>query len=96
MPALLGLQEATRLFGLSSQQNLSAVVRQGRFAPADYHLSGSPQWRLDTLIKTAPEMREVPHSVVGGRAAGRGGAAPRRHTGAGSVIVPRGRAAKAV
>src|SRR5690242_13813050 len=55
VPPLLGLQEATALFGLTSEQNLSAVVRQGRFPPADYQLSGSPLWLLDTLIEAAPE-----------------------------------------
>jgi hypothetical protein len=97
MPALLGLQEATQLFGLSSQQNLSAVVRQGRFAPADYHLSGSPLRSLDTLIEAGPEMRAKSRTVMWAvvpyvEAALR----QRRYTGPGSVIVPRGRAARAV
>ncbi len=96
MPPVLGLQEATALFGLSSQQNLSAVVRQGRFAPADYQLSGSPLWLLDTLIEAAPEIQAKSRSVMWAvvpqvEAALR----QRRYTGPGSVIVPRGRAAKA-
>ncbi|MGI5517918.1 hypothetical protein [Streptomyces sp. CA-106131] len=95
MLALLGLQEATQLFGLSSQQNLSAVVRQGRFTPADYHLSGSPLWLMDTLIETAPEMRAKSRTVVWAvvpqvEAALRQG----RYTGPGSAIVPRGPAAR--
>ncbi|MGI5133572.1 hypothetical protein [Streptomyces sp. CA-106110] len=94
MLALLGLQEATQLFGLSSQQNLSAVVRQGRFASADYRLSGSPLWLLDTLIEAAPDIRAKSRTVVWAivpqvEAALRQG----RYTGPGSVIVPRGPAA---
>ncbi|WP_324787009.1 hypothetical protein [Streptomyces sp. H51] len=96
VPPLVGLQEATALFGLSSQQNLSAVVRQGRFTPADYHLSGSPLWLLDTLIEAAPEIQAKSRTVMWAvvpqvEAALR----QRRYTGPGSVIVPRGRAAKA-
>ncbi|MFF4504848.1 hypothetical protein [Streptomyces sp. NPDC001401] len=94
VPPLVGLQEATALFGLSSQQNLSAVVRQGRFAPADYQLSGSPLWLLDTLIEAAPEIQAKSRTVMWAivpqvEAALRQG----RYTGPGSVIVPRGRAA---
>jgi hypothetical protein len=97
LPPLLGLQEATALFGLSSQQNLSAVVRQGRFASADYQLSGSPLWLLDTLIQAAPEIQAKSRSVVWAvvpqvEAALRQG----RYNGPGSVIAPRGRAAKAL
>ncbi|MGW1625785.1 hypothetical protein [Streptomyces sp. NPDC002172] len=98
VPPLLGLQEATALFGLSTQQNLSAVVRQGRFAPADYQLSGSPLWLLDTLIKAVPEIQARSRSVMWAvvpqvEAALRQG----RYSGPGSTIVPRGRiAAKAV
>ncbi|MEU4095512.1 hypothetical protein [Streptomyces sp. NPDC026673] len=97
VPPLLGLQETTQLFGLSSQQNLSAVVRQGRFAPADYQLSGSPLWLLDTLIEAAPDLRAKSRSVMWAivpqiEAALRQG----RYDGPGSSIVPRGLAAKAV
>lgn len=96
VPPLCGLQEATQLFGLSSQQNLSAVVRQGRFAPADYQLSGSPLWLLDTLIEAAPDIRAKSRKVMWAivpqiEAALRQG----RYTGPGSAIVPRGPAAKA-
>jgi hypothetical protein len=91
VPPLLGLQEATALFGLTSQQNLSAVVRQGRFAPEDYRLSGSPLWLLDTLIEAAPEIRAKSRTVMWSivpqvEAALRQG----RYNGPGSVIVPRG------
>ncbi|MEU6318080.1 hypothetical protein [Streptomyces sp. NPDC047009] len=94
VPPLVGLQEATQLFGLSSQQNLSAVVRQGRFVPADYRLSGSPLWLLDTLIEAAPDIRAKSRTVMWAivpqvEAALRQG----RYTGPGSVIVPRGPAA---
>ncbi|MFH8771994.1 hypothetical protein [Streptomyces sp. NPDC017958] len=94
VPPLVGLQEATALFGLTSQQNLSAVVRQGRFAPADYQLSGSPLWLLDTLIKAAPEIQAKSRTVMWAivpqvEAELRQG----RYTGPGSAIVPRGRAA---
>jgi hypothetical protein len=94
MPPLVGLQEATQLFGLSSQQNLSAVVRQGRFAPADYQLSGSPLWLLDTLIEAAPEIQAKSRTVMWAivpqvEAALRQG----RYNGPGSKIVPRGHAA---
>ncbi|MEV6022317.1 hypothetical protein [Streptomyces sp. NPDC052036] len=97
VPPLVGLQEATQLFGLTSQQNLSAVVRQGRCAPADYQLSGSPLWLLDTLIEAAPDIRAKSRTVMWAiapqvEAALRQG----RYTGPGSVIVPRGRAAKAL
>ncbi|MFB7329085.1 hypothetical protein [Streptomyces sp. NPDC056190] len=97
IPPLLGLQEATALFGMTTQQNLSAVVRQGRFAPADYKLSGSPLWLLDTLIEAAPDLRAKSRSVMWAivpqvEAALRQG----RYTGPGSVIVPRGPAAYAV
>jgi hypothetical protein len=97
VPPLVGLQEATQLFGLSSQQNLSAVVRQGRFAPADYRLSGSPLWLLDTLIEAAPAIRARSRTVSWAvdpkvEAALR----QKRYTGPGSVIVPRGLAAKRV
>lgn len=95
VPPLLGLQEATQLFGLSSQQNLSAVVRQGRFAPADYQLSGSPLWLLDTLIEAAPEFQAKSRTLSWAidpqvHAALR----QKRYTGPGSAIVPRGPAAK--
>ncbi|MEU6421149.1 hypothetical protein [Streptomyces spiralis] len=94
IPPVLGLQEATALFGLSSQQNLSAVVRQGRFVAPDYQLSGSPLWLLDTLIEAAPEIRAKSRTVMWAivpqvEAALRQG----RYTGPGSVIVPRGKAA---
>lgn len=96
LPPLLGLQEATQLFGLSTEQNLSAVVRQGRFAPADYKLSGSPLWLLDTLIEAAPQIQERSRTLSWAidpqvEAALR----QRRYQGPGSVIVPRGLAAKA-
>ncbi|MFI5799081.1 hypothetical protein [Streptomyces sp. NPDC051677] len=94
LPPLLGLQEATQLFSLSSQQNLSAVVRQGRFVSADYQLSGSPLWLLDTLIEAAPEIQAKSRTVMWAivpqvEAALR----QRRYTGPGSVIIPRGHAA---
>lgn len=98
VPPLVGLQEVTALFGMSSQQNLSAVVRQGRFAPADYRLSGSPLWLLDTVIEAAPDLRAKSRTVMWAivpqvEAALRQG----RYSGPGSVIVPRGpAAAKAV
>ncbi|REE61459.1 hypothetical protein BX257_4038 [Streptomyces sp. 3212.3] len=97
VPPMVGLQEVTQLFGLSSQQNLSAVVRQGRFASADYQLSGSPLWLLDTVIKAVPEIREKSRTLTWTvdpqvEAALR----QRRYTGPGSKIVPRGLAARAV
>ncbi|MED7827351.1 hypothetical protein [Streptomyces chiangmaiensis] len=97
LPPLVGLQEATQLFGLSSRQNLPAVVRLGRFTPADYQLSGSPPWLLDTLIEAAPDIQAKSRTVMWSivpqvEAALRQG----RYTGPGSAIVPRGRAAKAL
>ncbi|MFE4424415.1 hypothetical protein [Streptomyces sp. NPDC056817] len=97
VPPLVGLQEAVQLFGMSSQQNLSAVVRQGRFAPADYRLSGSPLWLLDTIIEAAPDLRAKSRTVMWAivpqvEAALRQG----RYTGPGSTVVPRGPAAYAV
>lgn len=97
LPALVGLQEVVALFGLSTQQNLSAVVRQGRFAPTDYQLSGSPLWLLDTVINAVPEIREKSRTLTWTVDA-QVEAALRQHryAGPGSKIVPRGLAAKAV
>ncbi|WP_326604274.1 hypothetical protein [Streptomyces sp. NBC_01800] len=92
VPPLLGLQEATQLFGVASQQSMAAMVRKGPFTvPADYQLSGSKLWLLDTLIEAAPEMqaksRTLPWAINTQVAAAlRQG----RYTGPGSVIVPRG------
>ena len=97
LPPLLGLQEATQLFGLSSQQNLSAVVRQGRFAAPDYQLSGSPLWILDTLIEAAPEIQAKSRTLTWAvDPAVETALRQRRYDGPGSVIVPRGSAAKAL
>lgn len=97
LPPVLGLQETTVLFGLTAQQNLSAFVRQGKFLAPDYQLSGSPLWLLDTLIEGAPTMRAKARTLSWAvdpevEAALR----QKRYDGPGSVIVPRGRAAKAV
>lgn len=96
IPPVLGLQEITELFGMTSQQNLSAFVRKGLFLPPDYQLSGSPLWLLDSLIEGAPAMREKARKLAWAvdpevEAALR----QRRYTGPGSKIVPRGKAAAA-
>lgn len=63
----------------------------------DYQLSGSPLWLLDTLIEAAPQMqaksRTVPWVI---NAQVQAALRQKRYTGPGSVIVPRGLAAKAV
>lgn len=95
IPPLLGLQEVTQLFGVASQQSMAAMVRKGPFTvPADYQLSGSPLWLLDTLIEAAPQMqaksRTLPWAInTQVQAALR----QKRYTGPGSAIVPRGPAA---
>ncbi|WP_406515586.1 hypothetical protein OH809_24980 [Streptomyces sp. NBC_00873] len=95
IPPLLGLQEVTQLFGVASQQSMAAMVRKGPFTvPADYQLSGSKLWLLDTLIEAAPEMqaksRVLPWAINTQVAAA---LRQKRYTGPGSVIVPRGLAA---
>ncbi|MFD3456854.1 hypothetical protein ACFWVC_32345 [Streptomyces sp. NPDC058691] len=96
VPPLLGLQETTQLFGLSSQQNMSAVFRKGGFVPPDYSLSGSPIWLLDTLVDVAAPMMQARARTVSWAVDPQVEAAFRqkRYTGPGSVIVPRGLAAK--
>lgn len=95
IPPLLGLQEVTQLFGVASQQSMAAMVRKGPFTvPADYQLSGSPLWLLDTLIEAAPQMqaksRTLPWAI---NAQVQAALRQKRYTGPGSVIVPRGPAA---
>jgi hypothetical protein len=70
-------------------------VRQGRFVPADYQLSGSPLWLLGTLIDAAPAIQEKSRTVswaIDPRV--QAALQQRRYAGPGSVIVPRGLAAK--
>jgi hypothetical protein len=97
LPPVLGLQETTALFGMTTQQNLSAFVRQGKFLAPDYQLSGSPLWLLDTLIEGAPTMRAKARTLSWAvdpevEAALR----QKRYDGPGAVIVPRGPAAKGI
>ncbi|MGW3827824.1 hypothetical protein ACWEAF_37555 [Streptomyces sp. NPDC005071] len=96
VPPLLGLQETTQLFGLSSQQSMSSAVRKGGFVAPDYSLSGSPIWLLDTLINVAAPMMQAKARTVPWAVNPQVEAAfrQRRYTGPGSVIVPRGLAAK--
>jgi hypothetical protein len=96
VPPLLGLQETTQLFGLSSQQQMSATVRTGGFTQPDYSLSGSPIWLLDTLVNVAAPMMQARARTVSWAVNPQVEAAlrQRRYTGPGSRIVPRGLAAK--
>jgi hypothetical protein len=96
VPPLVGLQEGKALFGLSNTVVLGQQSRIGRPAQADYYLSGSPLWLLDTLVGQAEGLRaqartlawEVDPRVEAALRAG-------RYDGPGSVIKPRGRVGNA-
>ncbi|MFF3493751.1 hypothetical protein ACFYWS_20630 [Streptomyces sp. NPDC002795] len=95
LPPVVGLQEVTQLFGMTSQQNMSAFVRQDKFLQADYQLSGSPLWLLDTVVEGAPQLQAKARTLSWAvdpqvEAALR----QRRYDGPGSRIVARGLAAK--
>ena len=97
IPPLAGAQEAQRLFGLGNVAQLSVLSVAGGVAQADYYLSGSPLWLLDSLLAKAPALRAqartLPWVVDEGVAeALREG----RYDGPGSVVKPRGRAASRV
>ncbi|MGP3685836.1 hypothetical protein ACTVZO_14170 [Streptomyces sp. IBSNAI002] len=100
LPCLVGLQEVAEMFGVdqvrASQATKSA---QGMLPPADYELSGSPVWLLETVLAGAE------HTVEVSKAARRNPGAWRlraevvedlrkgRYAGPGSVIKERGKKA---
>jgi hypothetical protein len=94
VPPLVGLQEGKALFDLSNTVVLGQQAGPGRVAEADYYLSGSPLWLLDTLVGQAEALRAqartlawtVNSQVESALRAGTYG-------GPGSVIKPRGRSA---
>jgi hypothetical protein len=94
MPPMVGLQEGAALFGLSNTVVLGQQARVGRSAQADYYLSGSPLWLLDTLVGQAEGLRAQARTLAWEidpqvEVALREGV----YDGPGTVIKPRGRAA---
>ncbi|WP_406172266.1 hypothetical protein [Streptomyces sp. NBC_00996] len=63
LPPIVGQQEIIELFHLPSQGNLATAIATGRFPEADWLLSGSRLWLLDTVIKAAPALRESARSL---------------------------------
>ena len=67
LPPIVGQHEIVQLFGLKSQANLTATISSGRFPPADWRLSGSKLWLLETVIEAVPHLqaraRTVPWTV---------------------------------
>ncbi|WKV74136.1 hypothetical protein AW27_023115 [Streptomyces sp. PCS3-D2] len=60
LPCVVGLQEVAEVFGVdpvkASQATKSA---QGMLPPADYELSGSPLWLLETILAGAEHTEQV-------------------------------------
>ncbi|MFE5717649.1 hypothetical protein [Streptomyces erythrochromogenes] len=60
LPCVVGLQEVAEMFGVdqvkASQATKSA---QGMLPPADYELSGSPLWLLETVLAGAEHTEQV-------------------------------------
>lgn len=83
------------LFHLPAQGNLATTVATGRFAPADWTLSGSQLWLLDTVLEAVPALRQSARALPWSAdedviAALREG----RYDGPGSVVLTRGRWAR--
>ncbi|WP_382465838.1 hypothetical protein ACFIN9_26580 [Streptomyces noursei] len=57
LPAIVGQKEIIELFHLPSQGNLATTIATGRFPAADWRLSGSRLWLLDTVLDAAPELQ---------------------------------------
>ncbi|MGW0822504.1 hypothetical protein [Streptomyces sp. NPDC002845] len=95
LPPIVGQQETIALFGIPSQGTLAMTIASGRFPSADWELSGSRLWLLDTMLAAAPGLRETARSLPWAvdaevLAALREG----RYEGPGSQVLPRGRAAR--
>jgi hypothetical protein len=95
LPPIVGQQEIIELFHLPAQGNLATAIATGRFPEADWLLSGSPLWLLDTVIEAVPALRESARSlpwdldetVAEALRAG-------TYDGPGSVVLTRGRHAR--
>lgn len=95
LPPIVGQQEIIALLGLPSQGTLAMTIATGRFPPADWELSGSALWLLDTVLDATPELKDSARSLAWTvdtevLAALREG----RYDGPGSQVLARGRAAR--
>lgn len=95
LPPIVGQQEVIALFGIPSQGTLAMTITSGRFPPADWVLSGSSLWLLDTVMQAAPTLRDSARSLPWAvdadvLAALREG----RYDGPGARVLARGRAAR--
>ncbi|MEN8649145.1 hypothetical protein ABCR94_00460 [Streptomyces sp. 21So2-11] len=65
LPALVGAQEYAELFGMT-QFAVSQASRtgSGQVAEADYELSGSKVWLLDTVLAHAPTTMEMSRKKI--------------------------------
>lgn len=95
LPSIVGQQEIMALFRLPAQGNLATTVASGRFVAADWQLSGSRLWLLETVLEGVPSLREsartLPWEVD---AHVLEALRQRRYDGPGSVVLTRGRWAR--
>ncbi|MFE5089474.1 hypothetical protein ACFRCI_03550 [Streptomyces sp. NPDC056638] len=91
LPPIVGMQECEALFGVS-QRSLADRVGKGIWIMPDYRLSGSPLWLLDTVLEAEPPASRTVQWVADPVVVA--ALRERRYEGPGSVIVPRGPAAR--
>lgn len=60
LPCVVGLQEVAEMFGVDQVKASHATKSaQGMLPPADYQLSGSPLWLLETVLAGAEHTEQV-------------------------------------
>lgn len=63
LPPIVGQHEVVVLFHLPAQANLAMTIRTGRFPKADWLLSGSPLWLLDTVLGAASDLKKTSRTL---------------------------------